>query len=179
MSQVTRRAAPAGAVRPLSTGHATVPRTGCGTAACRLHGILGLALVALLAGCSEERDPPEVRLLTERLSESDVAGRAQPAIESGHPSITVRLVFTALGPCRELSANVVQLSTRQYVLQVMAHPPADPCGSDSPYIGYSAVLTGLPEGRSELRVVHITTDGRRTVQAVFEHPVVVTPEPGT
>lgn len=175
MFQVTCRAAPAGAVRPHFTGRAPASLGGSGRAAFRAHCRVGFTLLAALAGCSEQRELPEVSLSTERLSEAEIAGRAEPALESGHPRITVRLVFTALGPCRDLTAEVVEPSAGQYVLQVIAHPPTRPCGSESPYIGYTAVLTGLPEGRSELRVVHITTDGRRTMQAVFDHPVLVTP----
>lgn len=175
MFTVTRRAAPAGAARPHYIGRATASLPGGGRAAFRVPCGVGLTLLAALAGCGEQRELPEVSLSTERLSEVEVAGRAEPALESGHPRITVRLVFTALGPCRDLTADVVEPSAGRYVLQVTAHPPTRPCESDSPYIGYTAVLTGLPEGRSELRVVHITTDGRRTMQAVFEHPVLVTP----
>lgn len=179
MFERTRRVAHRSALRLDGTGPAPATRPRPESRALFVLPAVALVLGTSASGCTSEGDPPQVRLETQRLTEPEVAERAEPAIESGHPEITVRLVFTALGPCRDLTADVVEPSARQYVLQVTAHAPSEPCPETSPHIGYTAVITGLPEGRSELRVVHITTDGRRTMQAVFEHPVLVSPRPAS
>ncbi|CAN5680044.1 hypothetical protein BH23GEM3_BH23GEM3_06920 [soil metagenome] len=130
-------------------------------------------LILWLVGCADEPTAREVDLTTQRLTAAEVGDWPLPAVESGHPDITVRQVFTAQGPCRELEAEVMPRYPGQFMLRVVAHEPY-PCDDETPHIGYIAVLRGLPAGSHQLRVVHVGADGRTLAETVFEHPIVVT-----
>lgn len=133
-----------------------------------------LWLVMLLGACGEGPLRPHVELLTEPLR-VEGSGPGLPAtIESGRHEITVRNVFELPDACWELSADVVESYPRQYVLRVFARASEERCDPREHRIGYTAVVKDLPVGRSQLRVVHILTNGHRTARTVFEHPVVVT-----
>jgi hypothetical protein len=62
---------------------------------------------------------------------------------------------------------------REYVLRIVARLD-EACELASRHIGYTAVIRRLPPGFHELRVVHITADGRRSAEITLQHPVVVT-----
>lgn len=112
-----------------------------------------------------------------RLEAAEVRSWPFPAVESGHHEITVRQVFTAQGPCRELRGDLTPRYPGEYLLRVVAHEVPS-CDSESPHIGYVAVLRGLPAGNHRLRIVHVGADGRTLAETVLEHPIVVTGEPG-
>jgi len=132
-------------------------------------------LVAVLAGCAAGDGGLEVDLTIRRLDAAAVEGWPQPAVESGQPDIVVRQVFTAQGPCRDLSAELMPRYPGEYLLRVVAEDRS-PCPDGTPHIGYTAVLRGLPPGSHSLRVVHVGADGRTLAEVALEHPVVVTGE---
>ena len=134
-----------------------------------LPAILMLGLVA----CQGEREVLEVDLTTERLSPAEVQDWPAPVVQSGLPEITVQQIFTAQGPCRTLEAALMPRYPGEYLLRVAAED-LSPCEDDTPYIGYTAVLRGLPPGSHRLRVVHFSADGRPLAEAVLEHPIIVT-----
>jgi len=133
-------------------------------------------MVFWLTGCGAERGSLEVELTTQRLQTSEVQTWPVPGVESGQPEITVRQVFTAQGPCRELDAELLPRYPGEYMLRVVAEDRS-PCDSEVPYIGYTARLSGLPPGTHQLRVVHVGANGRTLAEAVLEHPIVVTAGP--
>jgi len=132
-----------------------------------------LILFVTLSGCRTEPDVREVELTTQRLLAPEVPAWPAPAIESGQPEITLRHLFTAQGPCRELHAELSPRYPGEFLLRVVADDKS-PCDSDTPYIGYVAVLRGLPAGNHRLRVVHVGAEGRTLAETVFEHQIVVT-----
>jgi hypothetical protein len=136
--------------------------------------LLPAALMLGLTACPGEREVLEVDLTTERLSPAEVQDWPAPAVESGLPEITVRQIFTAQGPCRTLDVGLMPRYPGEYLLRVAAED-LSPCEDDTPYIGYTAVLRGLPPGSHRLRVVHFSADGRPLAETVFEHPIIVTP----
>jgi hypothetical protein len=125
-----------------------------------------------LTACSEERAVLEVDITTERLSPAEMQDWAAPAVQSGLPGITVRQMFTAQGPCRELEAALMPRYPGEYLLRVAAED-LSPCEDETRYIDYTALLRGLPPGSHRLRVVHFSADGRPLAEAVFEHPIIV------
>jgi hypothetical protein len=133
-----------------------------------------VALALVSSACAEPSEPPQVELTTERLAPNEVKNWSRPAVESGHPEITVQRVFSAAEPCQVLNADVIERARREYVLRVFARKAPQTCGDRSHDIGYRAVLKGVPAGRGNLRVVHIVTNGARTTRRVLEHPIVVT-----
>lgn len=140
------------------------------------HGFIILCL-GLMVGCGDLRPAPEVELTSTRIASEDPTAEPIHSVESGHHVITVRLVFTAQGPCRELEAGLTRDYPAGYLLRIEATEMDEACGDDSPHILYTAVLTGLPEGRHPLRVVHVGADGRTLSRTTLEHPVVVTAPP--
>ncbi|MEX2584604.1 MAG: hypothetical protein WD766_15150 [Gemmatimonadota bacterium] len=114
-----------------------------------------------------------VELEAARLDEGELSIGRGPSVESGHHEITVRQVFTARGPCRQLDAGLMRLYPGEYMLRIEAREEF-PCVSDTPHIAYTALLKGLPAGTHRLSVVHVGADGRTLAQTVLEHPVVVT-----
>jgi len=132
------------------------------------------AAAAGVAGCGPEEEARDVELTTQRLAAEEVVAWGTPAVESGDRVIRVRQVFTARGPCRGLEAQVMRRFPGEYMLRVVAHELDVPCGDDSPHIGYVASLRGLPQGRHELRIVHVGADGSTLAETVLEHPILVT-----
>jgi len=130
----------------------------------------------VLMGCAGATSNLEVELSTQRIKADEVAGWAAPAVESGQREIAVRQVFTAQGPCRTLNAELMPRYPGEFLLRIEAEDHS-PCPEPSPHIGYTAVLRGLPEGSHRLRVIHVGADGRTLVEAVLEHPIVVTGAP--
>lgn len=135
--------------------------------------LLPVLLVVALTGCPTTPEVLEVDLTTQRLSADEVGRWPRPAVESGQPTIVVRQVFTAQGPCRELSAELMRRFPGEFLLRVVA-ADRSPCPEDTPHIGYAAVLQGMPAGSHRLRVVHVGADGHRLAEAVLEHPIIVT-----
>jgi len=133
-----------------------------------------LALLLGAAGACTEQGSPEVEIEAVRLGAEDTAAWARPVIESGQYPITVRQVFTAQGPCRILDARLMRRYPGEYLLRVEARELLEPCGEETPHIGYTATLRGLPAGTHGLRIVHVGADGRTLAEAVLEHPIVVT-----
>lgn len=119
----------------------------------------------------------ELELEVARLDAGAAERWPYPAIESGHPEITVRGVFTAQGPCRELGSTVARTYPGEYVLRVVAEQPRPTCPDTTRLLGYVAVLRGLPEGSHALRVVHVGADGRTLAETVFRHEIRVTNDP--
>lgn len=132
--------------------------------------------VLSLAACAAE-PPHEVELTAEHLSPGEAEAWPLPAVQSGSPVITVRQVFVAQGPCRELEAVVARTYPGEVVLRVSAHVEGEECDDRSRHLGYTAALRGLPEGVHDLRVVHVGADGRTLTETVFQHQIVVTSEP--
>jgi len=137
-----------------------------------------LALAALvLVGCADPPQNLEVDLSTQRLQESEVTEWAAPSVQSGQAEITVRHVFTAQGPCRVLHGELMPRYPGEFLVRVVAEDQS-PCSEETPHIGYTAVLRGLPEGSHQLRVVHVGADGTTLAQTALEHPILVTGRTG-
>lgn len=130
--------------------------------------------VVLLTACGGGApDEPTVELEWRPLSPEAAAEWADPPLQSGGRDVTIRQVFTTLGPCRELRADLVHNYPATRVLRVTARPMQEPCGDERIQLGYQASIQGLPAGEHQMRVVHITSDDRVTAERVFDHPVVV------
>jgi len=138
--------------------------------------LLAALLLWPLTACDREPEERAVDLTTVRLAPEELAEWAGPAVESGHHEITVRQVFTAQGPCRELEAEVMPRFPGEYMLRVAAKDRS-PCDDDTPHLGYTAVLRGLPTGSHQLRIVHVGADGSTLAETVLEHPIIVTDAP--
>jgi len=142
-----------------------------------MYRMMCLISVSLgLLGCGDASAELDVELTTERIAADDVPAWSTPAVESGQPAIAIRQVFTAQGPCRILEAELMPRFPGEFLLRVVAEDRS-PCSDDTPHIGYTAVLRGLPEGSHQLRVVHVGADGRTLAETVLEHPIVVTRAP--
>jgi hypothetical protein len=133
-----------------------------------------LLWLVLLAACEDGPLRPQVELRSEPLRVEASEPSPAAAIESGRHEITVRHVFDLPDPCWKLSADVVESYPRQYLLRVFARGGGESCDPAEQRISYTAVVRDLPIGRSQLRVVHILSNGHRTARTVFEHPVLVT-----
>lgn len=138
--------------------------------------IAGLILLIWSSACTGV-DLHEVELDVARLDAGEAARWPNPAVESGHHEITVRGVFTAQGPCRELRGTVARTVPGEYVLRVGAEQPRPVCPDTTRLLGYVAVLRGLPEGSHNLRVVHVGADSRTLAETVFRHEIRVTNDP--
>jgi len=139
-----------------------------------MNRIFSLAmLLCLLVGCRGGPADLEVELTTQTLEPGEVDRWPFPAVESAQPEIVVRQVFTAQGPCRELHAEFLPRFPGEFLLRVVAEDRS-PCPSTTPHIGYTAVLSGMPAGRHQLRVVHVGADGRTLADVALEHPIIVT-----
>lgn len=123
-----------------------------------------LMLLTLLTGCAAERAGPEVEIRSERpISEQGDGGSSSARIESDAEGITIRQVFEALGPCRELMGDVVAAPFGRYAVRITARGPTVPCDHDLRHIRYSAVVKGLPAGYQQLRIVHVEEASVRVV----------------
>lgn len=142
-----------------------------------LPALLLLLALPLLGSACRATEELSAELDAVRLPPQRIQGWAVPAVESGHHEITVRQVFTAQGPCRELHGALMRRFPGEYLLRVEAGD-ASPCSDDSPHLGYTAVLRGMPAGRHQLRIVHVGVDGRTLAETALEHPIVVTSGPG-
>ncbi|TVP42514.1 MAG: hypothetical protein EA350_15445 [Gemmatimonadales bacterium] len=137
--------------------------------------LIGMLLLA--PGCADSGAQLEVELTTSVIPATEVDADPQPRVESGFHEITVRQVFTARGPCRELDALLTRDYSEGFLLRIEAKEREGPCEEDSPHLLYAAVLRGLPEGTHPLRVVHVGADGRTLNETVLAHPVLVTAAP--
>jgi hypothetical protein len=140
--------------------------------------IMALAgMLLLLPACADTGGPLEVDLTTSVVPSVEAEGELRPRVESGFHEITVREVFTARGPCRELEALLTRDYSEGFLLRIEAREAEGPCLEESPHLLYTAVLRGLPEGSHPLRVVHVGADGRTLNETVLAHPVLVTAPP--
>jgi len=140
-------------------------------------GMARIGMLLLVAGCADATLQLEVDLTTTVIPSAEAEGDPQPRVESGFHEITVRQVFTARGPCRDLEALLTRDYSEGFLLRIEAKERDGPCHEDSPHLRYVAVLRGLPEGTHPLRVVHVGADGRTLNETVLAHPVLVTAAP--
>ncbi|TVP60360.1 MAG: hypothetical protein EA351_00740 [Gemmatimonadales bacterium] len=136
-----------------------------------------IGMLLLVPGCADSGLQLEADLSTSVIPATAVDADPQPRVESGFHEITVRQVFTARGPCRDLKALLTRDFSEGYLLRIEAREREGPCEDDSPHLHYTAVLRGLPEGTHPLRVVHVGADGRTLNETVLAHPVLVTAAP--
>jgi hypothetical protein len=136
-----------------------------------------LLMISGICSCSAPEQRLEVDLTATVIWPAAAEGDPQPRIESGFHEITVRQVFSAQGPCRDLDALLTRDFSDGFLLRIVAREREGPCREDSPHLFYTAVLRGLPEGMHSLRVVHVGADGRTLNETVLSHPVLVTSVP--
>ncbi len=136
-----------------------------------------MGMLPLLPACTDPGGDLEVEITASVVASPEGGGELRPRVESGFHEITVREVFTARGPCRELDALLTRDYSEGFLLRIEAREGEGPCAEESPHLLYTAVLRGLPEGTHALRVVHVGADGRTLSETVLAHPVLVTAPP--